>query len=91
MSDRVNVPKVLYIGKDSPKLTSNKYRDYEDTSLNVKYIKSEKNTQVSNFYERAGFAQIKKSDHGSDWLLALGDNVDVGPQWIKVNIIEWES
>ena len=43
MSDRVNVPKVLYIGKDSPKLTSNKYRDYEDTSLNVKYIKSDEN------------------------------------------------
>ena len=59
--------------------------------LSGKYIKSEKNTQVSNFYERAGFAQIKKIDHESDWLLALGDNVDVGPQWIKVNIIEWES
>lgn len=43
MSDRVNVPKVLYIGKDSPKLTSNKYRDYEDTSLNVKYINSDEN------------------------------------------------
>ena len=56
--------------------------------LSGKYIKSEKNAQVSNFYERSGFMQTKQSDHGSDWAYTLGNNVNVGPQWIRVNIIK---
>lgn len=56
--------------------------------LSGKYIKSEKNAQVSNFYERSGFMQTKQSGHGSDWAYTLGNNVNVGPQWIRVNIIK---
>jgi len=38
---KARVPKVLYLGPDKPELKSVKYADYEDDSLNVKYIEND--------------------------------------------------
>jgi len=40
---KARVPKVLYLGPDKPELKSVKYADYEDDSLNVKYIENDQN------------------------------------------------
>jgi hypothetical protein len=40
------VPKVLYIGNDEPELKSLKILDYEDDSLNVKYLKNDSNIKL---------------------------------------------
>jgi len=45
-----------------------------------------KNAQVSKFYERLGFVQIKESEQGSDWRFSLENDIKAGPQWIKINI-----
>ena len=41
------VPKVLYIGHDEPELKSLKILDYEDDSLEIKYLKNDKDIAIS--------------------------------------------
>jgi len=41
VESKPRVPKVLYLGPDKPKLKSIKYADYEEDSLNVKYIEND--------------------------------------------------
>ncbi len=43
VESKARVPKVLYLGPDKPELKSVKYADYEDDSLNVKYIENDQN------------------------------------------------
>jgi hypothetical protein len=42
VESKPKVPKVLYVGPDKPELKSIKYADYEEDSLNVKYIENDK-------------------------------------------------
>lgn len=48
---KAKVPKVLYLGPDKPELKSIKYADYEDDSLNVKYIENDEkiNNTLTDF------------------------------------------
>ena len=48
---KARVPKILYIGPDQPELKSLKILDYEDPSLNVKYLKNDEGIQeiISEF------------------------------------------
>lgn len=40
---KARVPKIIYIGDEEPELKSLKILDYEDTTLNVKYLKDDTN------------------------------------------------
>lgn len=49
-----------------------------------KYIKTAKNGQVADFYEKRGFRKIASSDIGSEWEIDLEQFDQVCPTWINV-------
>lgn len=49
-----------------------------------KYIATEKNSQVMDFYEKNQFSIIDKSDQESHWFIDLSKNEIEAPKWIRI-------
>ena len=83
------VPKVLYIGEDTPQLKSIKYADYEDDSLIVKHVKND-NTIDNDMIEFKPDSIISISqDYFNDYKNLCEKPVYVRNKWI--NLDEYES
>ena len=83
------VPKVLYIGEDTPQLKSIKYADYEDDSLIVKHVKND-DTIDNDMIEFKPDSIISISqDYFNDYKNLCEKPVYVRNKWI--NLDEYES
>ena len=83
------VPKVLYIGEDTPQLKSIKYADYEDDSLIVKHVKND-DTIDNDMVEFKPDSIISISqDYFNDYKNLCEKPVYVRNKWI--NLDEYES
>lgn len=58
--------------------------------MSGRYIKTDKNGQVSNYFQRLGFDQSMQSDQWTDWSFSLERKISEGPEWVKVNIVSRE-
>ena len=83
------VPKVLYIGEDTPQLKSIKYADYEDDSLIVRHVKND-DTIDNDMIEFKPDSIISISqDYFNDYKNLCEKPVYVRNKWI--NLDEYES
>jgi glycosyltransferase involved in cell wall biosynthesis len=83
------VPKVLYIGEDTPQLKSIKYADYEDDSLIVRHVKND-DTINKDIVEFKPDSIISISqDYFNDYKNLCEKPVYVRNKWI--NLDEYES
>jgi glycosyltransferase involved in cell wall biosynthesis len=83
------VPKVLYIGEDTPQLKSIKYADYEDDSLIVKHVKND-DTIDNDIIEFKPDSIISISkDYFNDYRKLCQKPIYVRNKWI--NLDEYES
>jgi glycosyltransferase involved in cell wall biosynthesis len=78
---KAKVPKVLYIGNDKPELKSIQSETYEDTSLEVKYLKNDidVNEVIANF-KPDSIITIGESD--SDYKNLFTNTYDVRKRWL---------
>jgi len=78
---KAKVPKVLYIGNDKPELKSIQSETYEDTSLEVKYLKNDidVNGVIANF-KPDSIITIGGSD--SDYKNLFTNTYDVRKRWL---------
>lgn len=83
------VPKVLFIGEDTPQLKSIKYADYEDDSLIVKHVKNDDtiNKDIVEF-KPDSIISISK-DYFNDYINLCQKPIYVRNKWI--NLDEYES
>ena len=76
-----SVPKVLYIGPGRPKLTSEKYYNYEDDSLNVYYTTNDNNLEeILISFKPDAIVTIGKSD--SDFSNLYNQTPKVRNKWL---------
>jgi glycosyltransferase involved in cell wall biosynthesis len=78
---KAKVPKVLYIGSDKPELKSIQSETYEDTSLEVRYLKNDidVNEIIANF-KPDSIITIGGSD--SDYKNLFANTYDVRKRWL---------
>ena len=83
------VPKVLFIGEDTPQLKSIKYADYEDDSLIVKHVKNDDtiNKDIVEF-KPDSIISISK-DYFNEYINLCQKPIYVRNKWI--NLDEYES
>jgi O-antigen biosynthesis protein len=79
---KAKVPKILYVGKDKPHLESNHNKDFEDCSLEVKYVINDENiNEVIASFKPDSIITIGESDSKFS---NLHSNVyDVRKRWIN--------
>jgi len=83
------VPKVLYIGEDTPQLKSIKYADYEDDSLIVKHVKNDDTIDNDIIeFKPDSIVSISK-DYFNDYRKLCQKPIYVRNKWI--NLDEYES
>jgi len=79
-----NVPKVLYIGEDSPELKSLKILDYEADNLNIKYLDTDKNVHL----HLASFKPdviITRGDSWNDFKEVSALPLQFRRKWMNIN------
>ena len=81
---KAKVPKVLYIGNDTPELKSIQSETYEDTSLEVKYVKDDGNVNevIANF-KPDSIITIGESD--SQYVNLFTNTFEVRKKWIHLS------
>ena len=85
------VPKVLYIGKDTPQLKSVKYADYEDDSLIVKHVKND-DTIDNDIIEFKPDSIISISkDYFNDYINLCQKPIYVRNKWINLDEYEFNT
>lgn len=83
------VPKVLYIGEDTPQLKSIKYADYEDDSLIVKHVKNDDTVDKDMIEFKPDSIISISQDYFNDYKNLCEKPVYVRNKWI--NLDEYES
>jgi glycosyltransferase involved in cell wall biosynthesis len=80
---KAKVPKVLYIGDDKPELKSIQSEIYEDTSLEVKYLKNDTdvNEVIANF-KPDSIITIGGSD--SDYKNLFANTFEIRKKWVHL-------
>lgn len=78
-----NVPKVLYIGNDTPTLESRRYFSYEDLSLNVKYQTTD-NDLTESLVEFNPDVIMTVSNNPLKFKNILSETKDVQKKWVNV-------
>jgi len=85
------VPKVLYIGEDTPQLKSVKYADYEDDSLIVKHVKND-DTIDNDIIEFKPDSIISISkDYFNDYINLCQKPIYVRNKWINLDEYEFNT
>jgi len=85
------VPKVLYIGEDTPQLKSIKYADYEDDSLIVKHVKND-DTIDNDIIEFKPDSIISISkDYFNDYINLCQKPIYVRNKWINLDEYEFNT
>jgi hypothetical protein len=80
---KAKVPKILYIGNDKPELKSIQSEIYEDTSLEVKYLKNDTdvNEVIANFKPNS-IITIGGSD--SDYKNLFANTFEIRKKWVHL-------
>jgi len=85
------VPKVLYIGEDTPQLKSIKYADYEDDSLIVKHVKND-DTIDNDIIEFKPDSIISISkDYFNDYIKLCQKPIYIRNKWINLDEYEFNT
>jgi glycosyltransferase involved in cell wall biosynthesis len=81
---KAKVPRILYIGDDKPELKSIQSETYEDTSLEVKYLKNDINVNevIANFKPDS---IITKGDSDNDYKNLFTNTFEVRKKWIHLS------
>lgn len=84
---KTKVPKVLYIGNDTPELESIQFETYEDTSLEVKHLKNDNdvNEIIANF-KPDSIVTIGNSD--SDYKKLFTNTYEIRKRWIHLDKLD---
>lgn len=82
---KAKVPKVLYLGPDKPELKSVKYADYEDDSLNVKYIENDKNISKELAHFNPDSIISISEDYYQEYKSLCNQPSYVRNRWINLN------
>ena len=84
---KTKVPKILYIGNDKPELKSIQYESYEDSSLEVKYIKNDENiNEIISSFKPDTILTIGKSD--ADYNNLFTNTYDVRKKWLHLDKLD---
>ena len=84
---KAKVPKVLYIGPGKPELNSIKYYDYEDSSLDVLYVKDDNNLEeIITSFNPDAIITIGKEDDKFPKLFR--QTFEVRKKWISLPKID---
>lgn len=86
---KARVPKVLYIGEDTPQLKSIKYADYEDDSLVVRHVKNDKDIDKDIIEFKPDSILSISKDYFKDYMNLCEKPIYVRNKWI--NLDEYES
>jgi len=78
------IPKILFIGDEEPELKSIQNEIYEDSSLEVKYIKNDNNIdKILASYKPDSIITIGKND--KDYKNLFNNTFDVRKKWVNLN------
>jgi O-antigen biosynthesis protein len=78
------IPKILFIGDEEPELKSIQNEIYEDSSLEVKYIKNDNNIdKILASYKPDSIITIGKSD--KDYKNLFNNTFDIRKKWVNLN------
>lgn len=79
-----NVPKVLYIGEDTPTLETIRHLDYQDISLNVRYDRTDSMLH-EHLVEFNPDVILTKSDNPEKFTELVNSQTDIKKKWLNVN------
>ena len=78
------IPKILFIGDEEPELKSIQNEIYEDSSLEVKYIKNDNNIdKILASYKPDSIITIGKND--KDYKNLFNNTFDIRKKWVNLN------